>query len=223
MGRSAHWLVLRDSGNSVVTLRVVLTGGIACGKSAVSAEFAALGVTVLDTDQINRDVVAAGSESLAKIVDAFGSGVLDSNGRLDRGKMRERVFSDPEQRRRLEAITHPAIRQELSRRSAAAAGIYQIHAIPLFVETGAKGGYDRVLVVDCPEELQVARLVKRDGSDPALARKILAAQTSRSARLDLADDVIVNDGTLDELRGKVTTLHQRYLALAEKKFPARLP
>ncbi len=200
--------------------RIALTGGIACGKSAVSAEFMALGIPVLDTDQISRDVVAPGTLGLAQIIEAFGTDVLDEKGHLDRRKMRERVFSDPEQRKTLEAITHPAIRQELARRSAAAAAPYQIHAIPLFVETGANGDYDRILVIDCPEELQLSRLEKRDGTEPALARKILGAQATRAARQKVAHDIIVNDGTLETLRSKVQALHPLYLSLAAKKSQA---
>jgi dephospho-CoA kinase len=200
-----------------MSFRVVLTGGIASGKSAVGNEFIALGIPVIDTDEINRDIRMAGTPTLAKIVAEFGSEMLDGSGNLDRIRMRERVFANPDQRKKLEDITHPAIREELARRSAAAFGPYQIHAIPLFVERGAKGDYDRVLVVDCPEELQLRRLVQRDGTDPALARKIMAAQASREKRLAAADDVIVNDESLDALRRKVETLHARYLALAAAK------
>lgn len=194
--------------------RVVLTGGIASGKTAAAMEFAALGVPVIDTDQVSRDVVAPGSDGLAKIVAAFGQDVLDLTGSLDRARMRERVFSDPEKRKQLEAITHPAIREEVARRSAHALGPYQIHAIPLYVETGARGGYDRVLVIDCPETLQLERLTRRDGTDPALALKILAAQATREQRLAVATDVIENAGSRDELRTNVRTLHEKFLTLS---------
>ncbi|HJY40671.1 MAG TPA: dephospho-CoA kinase, partial [Steroidobacteraceae bacterium] len=148
---------MTDTPNAPALL-IALTGGIASGKSAVAEEFAKLGVPVLDTDQIARDVVAPGSPALGQLVAEFGPEILDGNGRLDRAHMRERVFGDPEQRRKLEAITHPAIRAELARRSAEAGGDYQIHVIPLLVETGRADAYDRVLVVDCPEEAQLQRL-----------------------------------------------------------------
>jgi dephospho-CoA kinase len=194
--------------------RVALTGGIASGKTVVANEFAALGVPVIDTDQLARDVVEPGTPALAAIVDAFGRDMLDSDGRMDRRRMRERVFADPNERRKLEAITHPAIRQELARRSAAADGPYQIHVIPLLIEGGKARMYNRVLVVDCPEEIQLERLMRRDGSDLTQARQILAAQTTRSARLSAADDVVENTGSLDAVRHRVKKLHAEYLALA---------
>jgi len=197
--------------------RVVLTGGIASGKSVVADEFAALGVPVLDTDQISRDVQARGSPTLAKIVTEFGSNVLDSAGNLDRRKLRERVFDHPPERKKLEAITHPAIRDELARRSNDATGAYQIHVIPLYVETGRRGNYDRVLVVDCPEELQLQRLVKRDHMQRTAAEKILSAQVSRTERLKAATDIIANEGDLTVVREQVRRLHNQFLQLAPKE------
>ena len=186
--------------NSDTPLLIALTGGIASGKTAVAELFAKLGVPVLDTDQIARDVVAPGTPALGQLVAEFGPEILDAHGRLDRARMRERVFGDPAQRRKLEAITHPAIREELARRSAAAGGDYQIHVIPLLVESGRAEAYDRVLVVDCPEEAQIARLMARDGTSRAQAEEILAAQASREERLNAAHDVIENTGTLADLQ-----------------------
>jgi dephospho-CoA kinase len=180
---------------NVRPLLIALTGGIASGKTAVAELFAKLRVPVLDTDQIARDVVAHGAPALGQLVAEFGADILDADGSLDRARMRERVFRDPQQRRKLEAITHPAIRQELARRSAAAGGDYQVHAIPLLVETGRAEAYDRVLVVDCPEEVQIARLMARDGA---------------------AHDVIENTGTLEDLERFVQTLHRNYTLLAQK-------
>lgn len=197
-------------------LLIALTGGIASGKSAVAENFAKRGVPVFDTDQIARDVVEPGTPTLAKLVAEFGSDILDASGRLDRARMRTRVFSDPPQRRRLEAITHPAIRDEMARRSAQAQGAYQIHVIPLLVESGRRHEYDRVLVVDTSEEAQLKRLIARDGSSLELAQQILAAQVSREARLDAADDVIVNTGTIEDLQQFVQTLHRNYSLLAER-------
>jgi dephospho-CoA kinase len=199
------------------TFRVVLTGGIASGKTAVANEFAKLGVPVIDTDQVARDVVVPGTPALMQIVEAFGPQVLGANGQLDRRRMRELVFADPVQRAKLEAITHPAIRAELARRSQEVHGTYQIHAIPLYVETGAKGGYDRVLVVDCPEPIQIDRLMQRDGIDETQARRALAAQATREQRLAAANDVIENTSALDALCERVAQLHRQYLKLARSR------
>ena len=193
---------------------VALTGGIASGKTAVQNEFAALGVPVIDTDQIARDVVLPGSATLKEIVGAFGSEVLNPDGTLDRRHVREIVFADAGERKRLEAITHPAIRAELARRSSERNAPYQIHAIPLFAEGGGKGRYDRVLVVDCPESLQIERLMARDSVNAEQARLALAAQATRADRLALATDVIDNTGSVAELAAKVAALHKEYLALA---------
>jgi dephospho-CoA kinase len=196
-------------------LLIALTGGIASGKTAVAELFAKLDVPVLDTDLIARDVVAPGTPALGQLVAEFGPEILDARGRLDRARMRERVFSDPQQRRKLEAITHPAIRAELARRSAAAGGDYQIHVIPLLVETGRAEAYDRVLVVDCPEEAQIARLMARDGTSREQAAEILSAQVRREERLDAAHDVIENTGTLADLQDFVATLHRNYALLSQ--------
>jgi dephospho-CoA kinase len=197
-------------------LRIALTGGIASGKTAVANMFAELGVPVLDTDQIARDVVEPGTPALAEVVAKFGAGILDASGRLDRQQLRQRVFADPQLRHELEAILHPAIRAELARRSAAAGGPYQLHVIPLLVETGRAAQYQRVLVVDCPPEAQIRRLMARDGSSLEEAQRILQAQASRQQRLDIADDVIVNTGTVDDLRQFVLALHDNYRLLAER-------
>jgi dephospho-CoA kinase len=131
--------------------------------------------------------------------------------------MREWVFADPEERKKLNAIIHPAIRDELARRSLTAGGPYQLHAIPLFVEGGAKNGYDRILVIDCSEQLQLQRLMQRDQVGETQARQILAAQATREQRLAVATDIIVNDATLDAVRVHAAELHQRYLELAAAK------
>lgn len=198
-------------------LLIGLTGGIASGKTAVANMFAELGVPVIDTDQIARDVVEPGTPALAALVTKFGAGILDADGRLNRQHVRQLVFADPQRRHELEAILHPAIRAELARRAALAGGAYQIHVIPLLVETGRAGQYQRVLVVDCPPEEQLRRLMARDGSSLEEAQRILQAQASRQQRLDAADDVIVNTGTVDDLRQFVLTLHDNYRLLAEQR------
>jgi dephospho-CoA kinase len=197
-------------------LLIALTGGIASGKSAVASIFASLGVPVLDTDQIARDVVEPGTPTLKELVRLFGNEILGRDGRLDRARMRQRVFNDPAQREQLEAIMHPAIREELARRSRAAGGDYQIHVIPLLIETGRREIYDRILVVDSSEEEQIKRLMTRDSTDREHATRILAAQASREQRLAAADDVIVNMGTVEDLPRFVQTLHKNYSLLARK-------
>jgi len=195
-------------------LRIGLTGGIASGKSTVARLFAARGVPVIDTDQIARDVVEPGQPALAAVVVAFGADILAADGHLDRPALRRMVFADPEARRRLETILHPAIRTELAQRSAAAGGPYQVWVIPLLVEGGRLDRVDRVLVVDCAEETQVARLMARDGETADSARAILAAQVDRARRLAAADDIILNDGNEAALEPQVAALDARYRELA---------
>jgi dephospho-CoA kinase len=162
-------------------------------------------------------VVAPGQPALARIVERFGAGMLAADGSLDRAALRAIVFADPVARTALEQITHPAIRALLEERSRDACGPYQIHVIPLLVETSAQQKrVDRVLVVDCGEELQIRRLQARDGSTLEQARGILAAQASRGERLAVADDVIVNEDELGPLRDQVAALHARYLQLARQ-------
>jgi len=196
--------------------RVALTGGIASGKTTVADLFAALGVPVIDTDLIARQVVEPGQPALAAVVAAFGPDVLDAEGRLDRRRMRERIFADPTARQQLNAILHPAIRAELERQSRAAGGPYQVLVIPLLTEGGRRDHVDRVLLVDVPEALQVERLMWRDGVTREQAQASLNAQATRAQRLAMADDVVRNTGQVDELRERVAELHQRYLQLAEQ-------
>lgn len=197
------------------SLVIALTGGVAAGKSAVTQRFAALGVPIHDADVAAREVVAPGSEGLTAVVAAFGETVLDAEGRLDRPAMRRRVFADPAARKTLEAIVHPRVRQWLHERALADTAPYCLLAIPLLAENLEHYRWvDRVLLVDAPEELQLARLVARDGIDEALARRMLAQQASREQRLTLAHDVIDNSGGEAALDVAVTMLHRRYLALA---------
>lgn len=196
---------------------VGITGGIASGKSEVTRRFEALGVTVADADLAARAVVAAGSPALAMISERFGAGMLREDGTLDRARLRSHVFADVAERRALEAITHPAIRERLREQCEQADGPYAMAAIPLLVEAGGRATYgwlDRVLVVDAPEALQLARLMRRDGIDATLAGQMIAAQASREARLALADDIVVNDGHPDALQAQVEQLHARYTAHA---------
>lgn len=194
---------------------VALTGGIASGKSAVTRRFEARGIAVYDADLAAREVVRPGSEGLAAIVQTFGPGVLDDRGQLDRAAMRRRVFADDMARRQLEAITHPRVRSWLRERAAADHGPYCLLAIPLLAENIAHYRWvDRILVVDAPEQAQLARLIQRDGIDEALARRMIERQARREERLALADDVIENHGEEAALDAAVASLHERYLALA---------
>jgi dephospho-CoA kinase len=192
-------------------LRIGLTGGIASGKSTVADMFADLGVPVIDTDVIARDVVRPGQPALEEIREAFGAGVIAADGTLDRSAMRAIVFGDDAARRRLEAILHPKIREVTIGQAEAAGGAYQVIVVPLLVESSLRAFVDRVLVVDCDEEIQVARLLERDAEPEQQARKILAAQSTRDERLAIADDVIENEGSLEDAREQVLALHRSYL------------
>lgn len=195
---------------------VALTGGIAAGKSAVSRRFEARGIHVYDADVAAREVIAPGSEGLAAITAHFGADVLGPDGQLDRAAMRRRVFGNDGERRALEAITHPRVRTWLRDRVDADTGPYCVLAIPLLAENLDHYRWvDRVLVVDAPEAVQLARLMQRDGIDEALARRMIERQARREHRLSLAHDVIANDGDESALDQAVTDLHARYLALAQ--------
>ena len=194
-------------------MRIGLTGGIASGKSLVADLFAQLGVQVIDTDLLARQVVEPGQPALRAIVDHFGQAVLDEHGALDRRALRNHVFADDDARQKLESIVHPHIRDLVNQQLAEADGPYQIIVVPLLAETGYAERVDRVLVVDCPREIQLARLKARDGENTASAERILNAQASRDRRLALADDVINNAGSREETAQQVRTLHGQYLEL----------
>lgn len=194
-----------------------LTGGIASGKTAVASAFESLGIVVADADIAAREAVAVGSEGLAEVVAAFGIDVLDADGRLDRAAMRKRVFGDDSARKRLEAIIHPRVRETLARQCAQASSPYAIAAIPLLAEVGARTAYpwlQRILVVDVPVDVQRERLTRRDGIDVPLAEKMIAAQATREQRLAIADDIIVNTGSIEDLQRHVAALDAQYRTLA---------
>jgi dephospho-CoA kinase len=200
-----------------MTFTVALTGGVASGKSAAARRFAILGAHVIDADLVARELVEPGRPALADIATAFGTGVIASDGTLDRRALRERVFADPPARRRLEDILHPRIRDVLRQRASAPCPGYAIVVVPLLAENAAHYAWvDRVLVIDVPREVQYARLLARDAVSPATAEAMLDAQASREQRLSLADDVIANDGSLADLEAAVARLHERYLALAAR-------
>ncbi|MGV8942142.1 MAG: dephospho-CoA kinase [Lysobacter sp.] len=196
---------------------VAVSGGVASGKSEVTRRFEALGIVVADADVAAREVVAIGSEGLEELVEAFGAGVLNADGSLDRAAMRARVFADAGERGRLEAIVHPRIRALVRAMCAQASGDYAMAAIPLLAEGGGRAAYPwlaRILVVDVPVGIQQERLMGRDGVDAALAQAMITSQATRAQRLAIADDVIVNDGSLAALAGQVEALDRQYRALA---------
>jgi len=195
---------------------VGLTGGIGSGKSAAADEFARLGASVVDTDVIAHTLTGAGGAALPEIERVFGRQFIRA-GAMDRERMRQHVFSDAAARKALEALLHPRIREETERLTAAATGPYVLQVIPLLVESeDYRRRVDRVLVIDCPEEIQVARVRERSALSEAQVRAIMRSQASRAERLAAADDVIDNSGTIDALRNQVAALHRRYLESASK-------
>lgn len=195
-------------------LAVGLTGGIASGKSVVSSAFERLGIEVVDADQVARDIVEPGQPALEEIRARFGDAIIDGDGRLDRRQMRGIVFDDPDARVALEKITHPRIREALATRRDAVRSEYSLLAVPLLVKSGMSDLVDRILVVDAPESVQMARLIDRDGIDEELARKMIAAQDTRTLRLAAADDVLVNTGPRKDIADLAAALHAGYSRLA---------
>jgi dephospho-CoA kinase len=201
-----------------MTYVVIITGGIGSGKTAVSDLLHAHGAVVVDTDVISRNLTAAGGAAMPALLAQFGSGISAADGSLDRDRMRALVFSDPEAKRTLESILHPMIRLEAFRQVQAANSPYVVLVVPLLVESNAyRDIADRVLVVDCPEEIQVERTMRRSGLGREQVERIVKAQAPRSARLALADDVVVNDAGLEALGAQVAQLHARYLQWAAEK------
>ncbi len=194
-----------------------LTGGIGSGKTRVANLLAGWGATVIDTDLIAHALTASGGAAIMPICNVFGPTVVDQSGALDRARMRERVFADPDQRIQLEQILHPLIAQEVARQAARAQGLYLVFVVPLLVESGRwRNQLDRICVIDCEETTQVERVQARSGIPPSTIRHILAAQATREQRLEVADDVIVNDKNMSfqELENQVLVLHKGWCNLA---------
>ena len=207
-----------------MTYVVALTGGIGCGKTAVSDRLGRRGATVVDTDEISRSLTAAGGGAMAALASEFGERFVTPAGALDRAAMRARVFEDPEARSRLEGILHPAIRAAADAAIEAATGGYVVLVVPLFFETGAyRRRTARVLVVDCDEQLQVARTMQRSSLPEAEVRRIMAAQWPRWRRLQMADDVAWNGGSLDALEAQCDRIHPFYLGNARGIAPQSGP
>lgn len=195
---------------------VGLTGGIGSGKSTVADLFGKLGVTIVDTDVIAHRITAPLGAAMPLIAQTFGPSYVAADGSLDRARMRALIFSDDAARQQLEAITHPLIRAETDRERHAASGPYVIVVVPLLVESGSwKMRVDRVLVVDCSVDTQIARVMRRNGFTREQVQAIVERQATREQRLAAADDTVVNeDASLDALRADVDALHRRYLSLA---------
>jgi len=196
---------------------VGLTGGIASGKTLVSDTFASLGVAVIDADVLARVAVSPDSQGLTELREHFGADIITSDGELDRASLRNLIFSNPEHRKTVDSILHPIIRTLSDKQIKFAeqqSHPYAIYAVPLLVETKQQDRFDRILVVDVPVEIQLTRLMSRDGTTRAKAQSILNAQASRAERLAIADDVIDNSGSMDAVLTHVAQLHKRYLALA---------
>jgi dephospho-CoA kinase len=203
-------------------LNIGLTGGIGCGKSTVANMFAALGATVVDTDLIAHSMTVPGGPAMAAIRAAFGDAYVAPDGALDRAAMRALVFSEPAAKLRLEAILHPLIRAAAEAEAAAATGPYVVHVVPLLIESGSwRERVARVLAIDCPEAMQIERVMARNGLQEAQVKAIMAAQVSRQQRLAAADDVIINDDGIAALSPQVEALHENYLAMSAGM--ARIP
>jgi dephospho-CoA kinase len=195
-------------------LKVGLTGGIGCGKSTVCTLFNEFGTTIIDTDEIAREVVEPNTPGIAALINHFSQAILQQDGQLDRKALRQIVFSDPDKLQLLESILHPLIRTRLREILDTLHTPYVIIAIPLLVEKGWQTEVDRVLVIDCTEEKQLERVQKRDGSDRQLTSNIIQSQVSRQRRLAAADDIIHNDKDIADLREQVERMHLYYSQLA---------
>ncbi|MES2900672.1 MAG: dephospho-CoA kinase [Pseudomonadota bacterium] len=199
---------------------VGLTGGIGCGKTTVANQFGALGATLVDTDEIAHALTAPGGAAMPAVLAEFGPAFASADGALHRARMRALVFSDPGAKARLEAILHPRISAAALAAGAAAQGPYVIYVVPLLVESGVwRARVDRVLAIDCPEQVQVARVMARSGLPESQVRAIMATQVSRAERLAAADDIVNNGGEVTALAEQVAQLHQNYLMFAERLSP----
>ena len=198
------------------TFVVGLTGGVGSGKSTVADMFSALGVPVIDADQLAHELVAPGQVALDEIVATFGTAVIMANGELDRDAMRQRIYADPAQKSRLESILHPRIRQRIRTLLAGIKSHYTIVVIPLLLETNQADLVDRILVVDTPEKEQLKRVAARDGLSDNAVMAIINAQADRQTRLEAADDVIVNDQDISALTEHVQELHKYYMDISHE-------
>lgn len=188
-----------------------LTGGIGSGKSAAANFFKNEGISVIDTDQLARKVIEKDTPGYSKVVVSFGPNILDSNDSIDRAKLREKVFHDNEKRKILESITHPLVRELMVQKISSSTSPYSIIMVPLIFETNSAKNYDRVLVIDCDVEIQLARATIRDENSADLIQKIIDSQCSRSERLSIANDVIPNNHSIEDLKKRSLAMHNFYL------------
>ena len=188
-----------------------LTGGIGSGKSAAANFFQNEGISVIDTDQLARKVIEKDSDGYSKVVESFGANILDNNKSIDRAKLREEVFHDNKKRKILESITHPLVRDLMVQKISSSTSPYSIIMVPLIFETHSAKNYDRVLVIDCDVEIQLARAMARDENSADLIQKIIDSQCSRSERLSIANDVIPNNHSIEDLKKRSLAMHNFYL------------
>ena len=193
-----------------------LTGGIGSGKSAAANFFHSEGVTVLDADQLAREVIEQNTPGFQSIVDYFGSDIIGEDGSIDRAKLRQEIFDDKEKKKAIESITHPLVRDLMAERIAASTSPYSIIMVPLIFETNSMSAYNRILVIDCDTKLQLERATLRDNNSSERIQKILDSQCSRTERLSIANDVIPNNDTLENLKTRSLAMHKFYLGLCKK-------
>lgn len=196
-------------------LIIGLTGGIGSGKSVASDKFKSLGITIVDADVASRTVVEPGKPALKEIEDHFGSGIITAEGKLDRNKLREIIATDPEERKWLESVTHPKIGEQITKEISESTSVYTLFVAPLLLETNSQEMCSRVVVVDVPKDVQIRRTAKRDKVSPNQVEQMVAAQMEREKRLEKADDVLLNSGTIEDLEKQVEELHKKYIQMVE--------
>ena len=196
-------------------LIIGLTGGIGSGKSVASDKFKSLGITIVDADVASRTVVEPGKPALKEIEDHFGSGIITAEGKLDRNNLREIIATDPEERKWLESVTHPKIGEQITKEISESTSVYTLFVAPLLLETNSQEMCSRVVVVDVPKDVQIQRTAKRDKVSSNQVEQMVAAQMKREKRLEKADDVLLNNGTIEDLEKQVEELHKKYIKMAE--------
>ena len=196
-------------------LIIGLTGGIGSGKSVASDKFKSLGITIVDADVASRTVVEPGKPALKEIEDHFGSGIITAEGKLDRNNLREIIATDPVERKWLESVTHPKIGEQITKEISESTSVYTLFVAPLLLETNSQEMCSRVVVVDVPKDVQIRRTAKRDKVSPNQVEQMVAAQMEREKRLEKADDVLLNSGTIEDLEKQVEELHNKYIQMVE--------
>ena len=196
-------------------LIIGLTGGIGSGKSVASDKFKSLGITIVDADVASRTVVEPGKPALKEIEDHFGSGIITAEGKLDRNKLREIIATDPEERKWLESVTHPKIGEQITKEISESTSVYTLFVAPLLLETNSQEMCSRIIVVDVPKDVQIQRTAKRDKVSSNQVEQMVAAQMEREKRLEKADDVLLNSGTIEDLEKQVEELHKKYIQMVE--------